>query len=133
MADPIADILGDYRAFAARQRDRLLTRGIDIAPYDLSHLCFRVPEWDQYVHVRTLLEREGQDPGFFDDVDREAAELGETVRADCLAIPEPDLAAWFDNVYAEQTDELRAQQAEYVAWRAQYEPAQAASSRGSRA
>ena len=57
MADPIADILGDYRAFAARQRDRLLTRGIDIAPYDLSHLCFRVPEWDQYVHVRTLLER----------------------------------------------------------------------------
>ena len=57
MADPIADILGDYRAFAARQRDRLLTRGIDIAPYELSHLCFRVPEWDQYVQVRTLLER----------------------------------------------------------------------------
>ncbi len=88
---------------------------------------------DPIARVRTLLEREGQDPGFFDDVDREAAELGETVRADCLAIPEPDLAAWFDNVYAEQTDELRAQQAEYVAWRAQYEPAQAASSRGSRA
>ena len=34
-----------------------LTRGIDIAPYELSHLAFRVPEWDQYVHVRTLLER----------------------------------------------------------------------------
>ena len=32
-------------------------RGIDIAPYALSHLAFRVPEWDQYVHVRTLLER----------------------------------------------------------------------------
>ena len=31
--------------------------GIDIAPYELSHLAFRVPEWDQYVHVRTLLER----------------------------------------------------------------------------
>jgi predicted metalloenzyme YecM len=57
MADPIADIIGDYRAFAAQQRDRLLTRGIDIAPYALSHLCFRVPEWDQYVHVRSLLER----------------------------------------------------------------------------
>src|SRR5262245_28984221 len=57
MTDPIADIIGDYRAFTALQRDRLLTRGIDIAPYELSHLAFRVPEWDQYVHVRTLLER----------------------------------------------------------------------------
>ena len=37
-----------------------------------------------------------------------------------MAIPEPDLAAWFDNVYVEQTDELRSQQAEYVAWREQY-------------
>ena len=56
MTDPIADIIGDYGAFAAQQRDRLLARGIDIAPYALSHLAFRVPEWDQYVHVRTLLE-----------------------------------------------------------------------------
>ena len=57
MTDPIADIIGDYRAFAAQQRDRLLARGIDIAPYALSHLAYRVPEWDQYVHVRTILER----------------------------------------------------------------------------
>lgn len=57
MADPVGDIIGDYRAFAAQQRDRLLTRGIDIAPYELGHLAVRVPEWDQYVHVRTLLER----------------------------------------------------------------------------
>ena len=57
MADPVGDIIGDYRAFAAQQRDRLLARGIDIRPYTLSHLAFRVPEWDQYVHVRTLLER----------------------------------------------------------------------------
>ena len=47
MTDPIADIIGDYRAFATRQRDRLLARGIDIAPFELSHLAFRVPEWDQ--------------------------------------------------------------------------------------
>ena len=53
----LEDIIGDYRAFAAQQRDRLPTRGIDIAPYALSHLAYRVPEWDQYVHVRTLLER----------------------------------------------------------------------------
>ena len=57
VTDPIADIIGDYRAFAAQQRDRLLARGIDIAPYALSHLAYRVPEWDQYVHLRTLLER----------------------------------------------------------------------------
>jgi predicted metalloenzyme YecM len=57
MADPIADIIGDYRAFAAMQRDRLVARGIDIAPYPLSHLCVRVTDWDLYVHQRTLLER----------------------------------------------------------------------------
>ena len=32
-SDPVEDIIGDYRAFAEMQRDRLLTRGIDIAPY----------------------------------------------------------------------------------------------------
>jgi predicted metalloenzyme YecM len=57
MVDPVGDIIGDYRGFAAQQHDRLLARGIDIRPYTLSHLAFRVPEWDQYVHVRTLLER----------------------------------------------------------------------------
>jgi len=57
MGDPVGDIIGDYRTFAAQQCDRLLARGIDIRPYPLSHLAVRVPEWDQYVHVRTLLER----------------------------------------------------------------------------
>jgi predicted metalloenzyme YecM len=57
MTDLIADLIGDYRAFTALQRDRLAARGIDIAPYELSHLAVRVPEWDQYVHLRTVLER----------------------------------------------------------------------------
>jgi hypothetical protein len=48
-SDPIAEIIGDYRAFAAMQRDRLLARGIDIAPYPLSHLAVRVADWDLYV------------------------------------------------------------------------------------
>jgi predicted metalloenzyme YecM len=55
--DPIGEIIGDYRAFAAMQRDRLLARGIDISPYALSHLAVRVSDWDLYVHQRTLLER----------------------------------------------------------------------------
>src|SRR6266496_4682316 len=57
MADPVGDIIGDYRGFAAMQHERLLARGIDIRPYSLSHLAVRVPDWDQYVHLRTLLER----------------------------------------------------------------------------
>jgi predicted metalloenzyme YecM len=57
MTDPIEDIIGDYRAFAAQQRDRLLARGIDISSYALSHIAFRVAEWDEYVRVRGLLER----------------------------------------------------------------------------
>jgi len=57
MADPIEDIIGDYKAFAAQQRDRLLTRGIDVTPHELSHICYRVADWDEYVRVRGLLER----------------------------------------------------------------------------
>ncbi|MEX0626741.1 MAG: VOC family protein [Chloroflexota bacterium] len=57
MTDPIADVLGDYQAFFAGQKDRLRARGIDISPYSLSHLAYRVPEYDQYLHVRGLLER----------------------------------------------------------------------------
>lgn len=57
MVTPIKDIIGDYRAFAAVQRDRLLERGIDISSFGLSHLAYRVPEWDQYVHLRGPLER----------------------------------------------------------------------------
>ncbi|HUS21414.1 MAG TPA: thiamine pyrophosphate-dependent dehydrogenase E1 component subunit alpha [Aeromicrobium sp.] len=75
---------------------------------------------DPLDRVKKHLEAEGFDSQFFADLDAEAEALGASVRATCLAIPEPDLAAWFDNVYAEQTDELRAQQAEYVAWRDQY-------------
>src|SRR5262245_47281290 len=55
--DPVGNIIGDYRGFVAQQHARLLARGIDIRPYPLSHLAVRVAEWDQYLHVRTLLER----------------------------------------------------------------------------
>ena len=43
MEDPIEEIIGDYRAFAAQQRDRLANRGIDITPYGLSHFAYRSP------------------------------------------------------------------------------------------
>ena len=57
MADPLEDIIGDYRGFAAQQRDRLAERGIDVAPYGLSPLAYRAAEWDEYVRVRGLIER----------------------------------------------------------------------------
>ena len=57
MADPIENIIGDYKAFAAQQRDRVASRGIDVTPYAVSHIAYRVPEWDEYIRVRGLLER----------------------------------------------------------------------------
>ncbi|HEU4912339.1 MAG TPA: hypothetical protein VFV76_10605 [Actinomycetes bacterium] len=42
MADPVGNIIGDYRGFAAQQHDRLLARGIDIRRYPLSHVAVRV-------------------------------------------------------------------------------------------
>src|SRR3954449_4550990 len=57
MADQIEEIIGDYRAFVAQQRDRLAARGIDISPYALSHVAYRVSEWDEYVRLRGLIER----------------------------------------------------------------------------
>lgn len=64
------------------------------------------------------LPRSARNAGILLRVDRVQGEaLGEAMRATCLSLPEPDLASWFDNVFAEQTEELRAQQAEYIAWR----------------
>jgi hypothetical protein len=57
MADPVGEIIGDDRGFAAIQRDRLAARGIDFGPFALRHIAFRVAVWDRYVHLRTLLER----------------------------------------------------------------------------
>lgn len=57
MEDPIKDIIGDYVAFAEQQRERVVELGIDIATCALSHLAYRVAEWDEYVRVRGLLER----------------------------------------------------------------------------
>ena len=57
MPDPLEDIIGDYRGFAAQQRDRLAERGIDVSPYGLSHLAYRAAECDEYVRVRGLIER----------------------------------------------------------------------------
>ena len=76
---------------------------------------------DPLDRVRLLLVAEGTPESFFDDLDAEAEALGATLRKECAALPEPDLARLFENVHAEMTDELREQQAAYVAWRDAYE------------
>jgi pyruvate dehydrogenase E1 component alpha subunit len=83
-----------------------------------------VEEWkakDPIDRVERYLRSVGTDDSFFTDIAAEADRLGEDLRAACHALPEPDLARLFENVYTEQTDELREQQAAYVAWREQYE------------
>ncbi|MEJ7634931.1 MAG: pyruvate dehydrogenase (acetyl-transferring) E1 component subunit alpha [Aeromicrobium sp.] len=54
---------------------------------------------------------------FFDELDAEAEALGKHLRETCKALPEPDLAALFDEVFVEGTPELAEQKAEYLAFR----------------
>ena len=76
---------------------------------------------DPIERVRAYLDSAGTPPQFFTDLETEAEVLGEHLREQCHAMENPDLAELFDHVYVEQTDELREQQREYVAWRSQYE------------
>lgn len=72
---------------------------------------------DPIERVRAYLQRHTDTPeSFFADVDAEADELAADLRRRCLALPEPDLAATFDNVYADTTHHLRDQQGEYTAY-----------------
>ena len=66
---------------------------------------------DPIDRVRAYLDSAGTPPQFFTDLEGEAELLGEHLRESCAAMPNPDLAELFDNVYVEQTEELREQQA----------------------
>lgn len=83
-----------------------------------------VEEWrakDPIDRVRIYLERNGQPLGFFTDLDAEAEQLGSDLRADCAALPDPDLAELFEHVLVETPEELKQQQAGYIAWRDTFE------------
>ncbi|GAA3539765.1 pyruvate dehydrogenase E1 component alpha subunit [Aeromicrobium flavum] len=77
-------------------------------------------EWaerDPLLRLRALLER--TDPGFaeFDaQVQAEAEQLGQRLREACKALPDPDLAALFEHVYADLPPELVAQREEVRSW-----------------
>ncbi|MCW2746883.1 MAG: pdhA [Nocardioidaceae bacterium] len=76
---------------------------------------------DPLTRVRTYLEAVGTPPTFFDDLDREAELLGERLREGCKALPEPDLATLFDQVYAGGSPELAEQRRTYEGYRGSFE------------
>ncbi|MCL2782165.1 MAG: pyruvate dehydrogenase (acetyl-transferring) E1 component subunit alpha [Actinomycetia bacterium] len=79
---------------------------------------------DPIARVRAhLAQAAGFDEEFFDAVERDAEALAERVRAGCRALPEPEPLSLFDHVYAEETDELREQRAEFGAYYAAFDGA----------
>jgi pyruvate dehydrogenase E1 component alpha subunit len=77
---------------------------------------------DPIERVKRYLLTQGTPQEFFDELDAEAEELGKHLRETCKALPEPDLAALFDHVFVDGSDELAEQKAEYVAYRDSLEP-----------
>lgn len=83
-----------------------------------------VEDWkakDPLARVRSYLESVGTPHGFFGQLDDEAEALGKHLREACKAMPEPNMAALFDQVYVDQSPELVAQKAEYIAYRDSFE------------
>jgi pyruvate dehydrogenase E1 component alpha subunit len=54
-------------------------------------------------------------------VDAEGDELAARIRSGTVDMPDPVATEMFDHVYAEQTPELAAQRAEFVAYHASFE------------
>jgi pyruvate dehydrogenase E1 component alpha subunit len=79
---------------------------------------------DPIARVKVYLTRNGlADQKFLDGVEAEADELGAHLREGCKALPDPDPLSIFDQVYAEQTDELAEQRDGFAAYLASFEGA----------
>ena len=82
---------------------------------------------DPIERVRAYLVRRGAvAEKFFTDLEHEADALAAHLRQQCLAMPDQDLAAMFDLVYAETTPYLKEQQATYEEYAASFEENDAA-------
>ncbi|WP_181407490.1 pyruvate dehydrogenase (acetyl-transferring) E1 component subunit alpha [Nocardioides sambongensis] len=72
---------------------------------------------DPLARVEVHLRRNGLvDDQFFTDLAAEADALGDRMRRECHQLPDPQPLDIFDRVYAEQTEELAAQQAEVATY-----------------
>ena len=76
---------------------------------------------DPLTRVEAYLRAGDTPESFFTDLQTEAEDLGAHLREACRSLPEPDLGALFDGVYADAHPELAAQKAEYLAYRASFE------------
>jgi 2-oxoisovalerate dehydrogenase E1 component alpha subunit len=80
---------------------------------DLEHWKLK----DPIQRVRVYLTRNGlMDQSFVESVDAEAEELGERLREGCRSMQDPHILDVFDQVFAEQTEELAAQKAGYASY-----------------
>jgi pyruvate dehydrogenase E1 component alpha subunit len=83
-------------------------------------LADELEEWklrDPIARVKAYLSRSGKaDADFFAAVDAEGDELAKHIRSGTLDMPDPAPTEMFDHVYAEQTDEIAAQRAAFLAY-----------------
>ncbi|WP_017615568.1 pyruvate dehydrogenase (acetyl-transferring) E1 component subunit alpha [Nocardiopsis salina] len=84
-------------------------------------------EWkakDPILRVRRHLEAGGlADDAFFASVDEEAERIGEQVRTQCRALPDPEPLEIFDQVYAEPNVHIDQQRSEFAEYLASFEDA----------
>ena len=82
---------------------------------------------DPVERVKAYLVRTGAaDQAFFEAIDAEAADVGRRVRQGCLAMPDPEPMAIFENVYSEPTELLRTEREQFAAYLDSFEPEEAA-------
>ncbi len=65
-----------------------------------------------------LYKQQIVDSAYFEALEGEADELAARIRKGCLEMPDPDPVEMFDAVYAEQTDLLRREREEFLAYHA---------------
>ena len=82
---------------------------------------------DPVERVKAYLVRTGgADQAFFEDIDAEAADVGRGVRQACLAMPDPEPMAIFENVYSEPNALLAAEREQFAAYLDSFEPGEVA-------
>ena len=74
---------------------------------------------------RWLLTTGRADAEFFDAIEAESDVLGTSVRERCLSMPEPPGTDMFDHVYATAHPVMERERAEFLAYQASFEGAQA--------
>jgi 2-oxoisovalerate dehydrogenase E1 component alpha subunit len=88
-------------------------------------LASELEEWklrDPIARLKAHLSRTGiADKDFFDAVDAESDELAARIRTGTTEMPDPPGTNMFDVVYAEQTPQVAAQRAEFVAYQASFD------------